>query len=347
MKTPSIVSELRGQRFQRVPIWLMRQAGRYLPEYRVLRERRPTFMEFCLTPELAVEATLQPLRRFPLDAAIIFSDILIVPYGLGQRVSFEEGLGPRLEPVARVEDLARLSPQRLSAAVAPVEVAIAEVRRVMPEGAALLGFAGGPWTVACYMVEGGTSSDFATVKSWAFREPEQFQQLIELLIEATASYLARQVTAGADVLQIFDSWAGILPADLVGRWCLRPTLEIIRHVKSLHPHVPFIVFPRGSGASYLEYAGAGAQLIDGLSLDSGVPTAWASAHLQRHCVVQGNLDPLLLVIGGAPMREATERILQDLSGGPFIFNVGHGILPQTPPEHVDELCALVAAWKRD
>lgn len=322
----------------------MRQAGRYLPEYRVLREQARSFLQFCLTPELAVEATLQPLRRYPLDAAIIFSDILVVPHALGQAVSFEEGRGPQLEPVRRADDLSRLSGNRLAEILGPVESAIRMVRRELPATTALFGFAGAPWTVASYMVEGGSSTGFETVKSWAYREPDSFQILIGLLVDATAAYLCRQAAAGADVLQIFDSWAGVLPAPEVERWCLEPTAEIVRRVRAAHPDLPIVAFPRGIGASYLRYAAACG--CDGLNLDTGIPTSWAATQLQPHCALQGNLDPLLLVTGGPAMREAAERILQDLSRGPFIFNLGHGIVPQTPPEHVAELCRIVHAWKR-
>lgn len=339
-----ILSALQRQPTAQVPIWLMRQAGRYLPEYRALRERGGSFLEFCLTPELAVEATLQPLRRFPLDAAIIFSDILVVPHALGQRVGFEEGHGPRLEPVRRVEDLARLSKSRLAKMLEPVETAIRQVKGQLAPSVALIGFAGAPWTVASYMVEGGSSTDFEVVKAWAYGEPESFQRLIDLLVDASVDYLSRQVAAGADLLQLFDSWAGILAPPARERWCLKPAVEIVRRIQDKHPQVPVIVFPRGVGASYLRYAESAAAA--GLGLDTGVPTDWAAAQLQGRCTLQGNLDPLLLVAGGQAMRDAVELILRDLAGGPFIFNLGHGIVPQTPPDHVAELCRLVHDWKR-
>lgn len=339
-----ILLALRRRPSSHVPIWLMRQAGRYLPEYRALRDRGGSFLDFCLSPDLAVEATLQPLRRFPLDAAIIFSDILVVPHALGQTVAFEEGRGPRLEPLRRADDLTRLSIDRLAQILAPVETAIRTVRLELAGQTALFGFAGAPWTVASYMIEGGSSSDFVSVKSWAYREPESFQALIDLLVEATSQYLCRQAEAGADVLQLFDSWAGILPAAALERWCLEPTMEIVNRVKVAHPKVPIVVFPRGIGASYLRYADAcGA---DGLSLDTTVPTEWAATQLQSRCTLQGNLDPLLLVTGGDAMRDAAEQILERLAGGPFIFNLGHGIVPQTPPDHVAELCEIVHGWSR-
>ncbi len=338
------MAALRRQATPHVPIWLMRQAGRYLPEYRAVRARVKSFLELCFTPELAVEVTLQPIRRFPLDAAIIFSDILVIPHALGQSVRFEEGLGPLLEPIRSRDELRKLSLDRLAGTLAPVATAIAAVRRELPEQVALFGFAGAPWTVATYMVEGGGGSEFAIVKEWAYREPESFGLLIELLVDATSEYLLQQVEAGAEILQIFDSWAGVLSPAALERWALQPTAEIVRRVKAKHPDVPIVVFPRGVGAAYARYAAECG--CDGLSLDSTVAPEWAAAALQPGMAVQGNLDPLALVVGGGAMREEATRILERLSGGPFIFNLGHGIVPQTPPEHVAALCELVHDWKR-
>ena len=327
-----------------MPIWLMRQAGRYLREYRAVRARAKSFLELCFTPELAVEVTLQPIQRFPLDAAIIFSDILVIPHALGQPVSFEEGRGPVLEPIRSAVELRKLSLERLAATLASVATAIAAVRRELPETVALFGFAGAPWTVASYMVEGAGGSDFTIAKAWAYREPESFGLLIDLLVDATSAYLVQQVEAGAEILQIFDSWAGALSAAALERWCLRPTAEIVRRVKARHPDVPIMVFPRGIGACYARYAAECG--CDGLSLDTAVAPEWAAAALQPSQAVQGNLDPLVLVAGGDAMREEATRILEGLAAGPFIFNLGHGILPQTPPDHVAALCELVHDWKR-
>jgi uroporphyrinogen decarboxylase len=321
----------------------MRQAGRYLPEYRAVRARARSFLGMCLTPELAVEVTLQPIRRYPLDAAIIFSDILIVPHALGQRVTFEEGQGPLLEPVQRADQLEGLTLTGFAERLAPVGTAIGSVRRELPAHVALFGFAGAPWTVASYMIEGRGGTDFATIKTWAYREPDSFDRLIDLLTEATSVYLLQQIDAGAEVLQIFDSWAGVLSGSMLERWGLRPTSEIIRRVKAAHPDVPIIVFPRGIGASYKRYAAVCG--CDALSLDTTVPTAWAAAELQPALAVQGNLDPLALVEGGAAMENEAGHILESLGRGPFIFNLGHGVVPQTPPEHVAELCRLVHSWK--
>jgi len=339
-----LLQALNRQAVARVPIWLMRQAGRYLPEYRAVREKAGSFLDMCFTPELAAEVTLQPLRRFPLDAAIIFSDILVVPWGLGQPVTFEDGRGPILEPIRSIAGLTRLSGARVADSLQPVMQAIARVRRELPTGVALIGFAGAPWTVASYMVEGGGGGDFNAAKAWADNDPGSFSRLIGLLVEVTTDYLVQQVDAGAEVLQIFDSWAGVLTEAQLERWALRPTSEIVRRVSAQRPEVPIIVFPRGIGTSYLRYVGE----CDcaGLSLDTEISTDWAAREIQPHKVVQGNLDPLLLLAGGKPMLDAATRILDSLGPAPFVFNLGHGILPQTPPEHVSALCEVVHGWHR-
>ncbi len=341
---PLLLRTLGGLRDGRPPIWLMRQAGRYLPEYRRLRAQAAGFLELCLTPDLAVEATLQPVRRFALDAAILFSDILVVPYGLGRTVRFDEGHGPQLEPLAGAEALARLEPDALAERLAPVYEAVRRLRAALPPAVALIGFAGAPWTVASYMVEGGTSRDHATVRAWACADPVGFARLIDLLTEATVRHLVAQARAGAQVLQLFDSWIGALPAEGIERWGLAPARRIVAAVEAAVPGVPLIVFPRGAGVMYADYAErSGAAAV---SLDAGVPLDWAARHVQPHCVVQGNLDPVLLAVGGAPMREAALAILERLGEGGLVFNLGHGILPQTPPENVAELCTLVHAWRR-
>ncbi len=339
----TLLRALKGETAMPPPIWLMRQAGRYLPEYRAIRVKAKNFLELCLTPELAVEVTLQPIRRYGFDAAILFSDILVVPHALGQRVWFEEGVGPRLEPLQRSQDLVRLSVDGLHETLAPVYETLRRLRVELPEQTALIGFAGAPWTVASYMIEGATSKDFAAAKTWAYRAPDEFALIIDLLVESTSDYLIAQVEAGAEVLQLFDSWAGVWPEAALRRWCLEPAAEIIRRVKVVHPDVPVILFPRGVGALYEVFAGeAGAE---GLGLDTTVPLAWAREHLQGSVALQGNLDPLLLVAGGAAMDQAVVRILDTLGAGPFIFNLGHGITPETPPEHVERLISQVRAWR--
>lgn len=334
---------LRGEASARSPIWLMRQAGRYLPEYRATRARAGSFLDLCYTPELAVEVTLQPIRRFGFDAAILFSDIMVVPDALGQKVWFEEGVGPRLEPVTAAGELDRLSFDGFERALEPVYQAVAGIARELDEATALIGFAGAPWTVASYMVEGGGSRDFARAKAWAYGDPEGFQRLIDLLVEATARYLSAQVEAGAEALQLFDSWAGALPERALRRWCLAPAAEIVRRVKQRHPEVPIILFPRGAGLLYRDFAlesGAAA-----LSLDSAVPLAWARDEVQGKVAVQGNLDPILLVTGGEALRRGALDILETLGRGPLVFNLGAGIVPEADPRHVADLVELVRAWR--
>ncbi len=338
-----LIRVLKGETLIPPPIWLMRQAGRYLPEYRATRVQAKNFLDLCFTPELAIEVTLQPIRRYGFDAAILFSDILVLPHALGQRVWFEEGAGPRLEPLRDAAAIARLSPGGLHDKLAPVFETLRGLRRELPEETTVIGFAGAPWTVASYMIEGQTSRDFATAKTWAYRAPEEFAKLIDLLVASTSDYLIAQVEAGAEVLQLFESWAGIWPEAALRRWCLEPATEIVRRVKAVHPDVPVILFPRGAGMLYEAFAGeAGAA---GLGLDTTVPLAWARERLQGSVTLQGNLDPLLLVAGGAAMDQAVARILDTLGAGPFIFNLGHGITPETPPEHVERLVSQVRAWR--
>ncbi len=330
---------LAGESLPRPPIWLMRQAGRYLPEYRRRRAEIGGFLDLCFTPEAAVEVTLQPIRRYGFDAAILFSDILVVPHALGQKVWFEEGRGPQLEALRDAEDVARLSSAAMHETLAPVYETLRRLAVELPAETALIGFAGAPWTVASYMIEGGSSRDFATAKSWAYSRPDSFADLISLLVEATADYLIAQVEAGAEILQIFDSWAGVWPEAEFRRWCLRPVAEIRRRVAAAHPDIPVIGFPRGAGLLYRDFAVESG--CEGLSLDTTLPLTWARDTLQPKATLQGNLDPLLLVTGGDPMQAAVRHILETVGKGPFIFNLGHGIVPQTPPEHVAQLVDLV------
>jgi uroporphyrinogen decarboxylase len=321
------------------PIWLMRQAGRYLPEYRAVRARAGSFLELCYSPELASEVTLQPVRRFGLDAAIIFSDILVVPDALGQPVSFVEGEGPRLEAVTDAAGLARLPRTLDRARLAPVYAAIARSRAMAPPGVAVIGFAGGAWTVACYMVEGGSSRDFAHVKGWAYGDPASFARLIDMLSEVIAEHLIAQIGAGAEAVQIFDSWAGVLAEREFERWCLAPTAAIVRRVRAAHPDVPIIGFPRGCGHRLVEYAaGSG---VDAVSADATVPVRNLVDAVQKRCAVQGNLDPVLLLSGGDAMAEEARRLVAALGAGPYVFNLGHGVLPATPPDNVARLVAAV------
>ncbi|MDA0229463.1 MAG: uroporphyrinogen decarboxylase [Proteobacteria bacterium] len=338
-----LLSALRGVRQTPVPFWYMRQAGRYLPEYRKLRAEAGDFLDLCYSPDLAVEVSLQPLRRYDMDGVILFSDILVVPDALGIGLRYVEGEGPKLDALDQRDPLPVYEREKFLAHLSPVFETLKGINARAPATATVIGFAGAPWTVATYMIEGGSSRDFAKTKTWAFQNPESFQNLINLLVDSTSDYLLAQIYAGADVVQIFDSWAGVLPEIALQRWSLAPILEIVRRVRQKHPDVPVIAFPRGAGVSYAAYAESAD--ISAVSLDSTMPLSWAAAHLQPHAVVQGNLDPLLLVCGGAPLFEEAERILTTLSGKPFVFNLGHGIVPQTPPEHVAALSEFIRGWR--
>ena len=337
------VAALTGETADRPPFWFMRQAGRYLPEYREIRAKVPDFLALCYAPELAARVTLQPIERFGMDAAILFSDILVVPHGLGAGVRFVEGEGPRLEPVRGIKNLSRLKPEAVVGVVAPVIETVRLVRRQLDPGTALIGFAGAPWTVATYMVEGGASRDFAATKAWAYGDPESFARLIDMLVAATVSYLNSQIEAGADVVQLFDTWAGALSPAQFERWVIEPARRIVDGVHARHPNVPVIGFPRGAGSLYRHYAEKTGVVCIGI--DTAVDPIWAAQTLQPVATVQGNLDPMALVAGGAVMRAEAERILVALGKGPFIFNLGHGIVPQTPPAHVAALSALIKAWR--
>ena len=337
-----LLRALRGEALERPPIWLMRQAGRYLPEYRSLRAKAGGFLDLCYRPELAVEATLQPIRRYGFDAAILFSDILVVPHALGQALEYREGEGPVLEPVRDAEAIGRLQRDGLTARLEPVYRTVAELAAALPRETALIGFAGAPWTVATYMVEGrGGSHD--EVKRWAFARPDEFQVLIDLLVEATVEHLSAQLRAGAEAAQLFDTWAGVLPESAFRRWCLEPVRKIAARLKAEFPDAPLIGFPRGAGALLADYAREAG--MDAIGLDSAVPIAWARDEVQAVRAVQGNLDPLMLVAGGEAMAAEARRILATLGRGPFVFNLGHGVVPQTPPEHVAALVKIVQNWR--
>ena len=324
-------------------MWLMRQAGRHLPEYHVVRARAGSFLDLCYNPELAAEVTLQPVRRYGVDAAIVFSDILVVPHALGQRLEFVEGVGPRLDPIRSVGELARLNPAATRPRFERVFETVANVRQRLPNDTALIGFCGAPWTVATYMVSGGKSADQADAVAWAARDPAGFGQLIDRLVETSVEYLTGQVEAGADVLQIFDTWAGRLDGDAFVRWVCGPTRAIVARMKELYPEVSIIGFPMGTGRSLLRYVDETG--VDGVSCDTATPLALMAQELAGKVVVQGNLDPLLLASGGQMMKRQALRILKALEDRPFIFNLGHGVLPQTPPEHVARLVKLVRERK--
>ena len=339
-----LLKALVGEKTDGIPVWLMRQAGRYLPEYRKVRGEAGGFLKLCYTPDFAEEVTLQPIRRFGFDAAILFSDILVVPDALGQKVAFKEGEGPVLEPVTDLAALATLgSPDGMRGKLTPVYETVARLSKSLPAETTLIGFAGAPWTVATYMVGGRGSPDQAAAKAWAYRAPDEFQVLIDILVEATVEHLSAQVEAGAEVLQVFDTWAGSLPELSFERFALQPMKAIRERLKARFPDVPVIAFPRGAGAMAVRYFRETG--VTGLSLDTGVSPAWARDHLQGQGCLQGNLDPLLLVAGGPEMRRQAVHILETLGAGPFIFNLGHGIVPQTPPDHVAELVKLVQEWR--
>lgn len=327
------------------PVWLMRQAGRYLSEYRALRAKTADFIALCTTPELAAEVTLQPIRRFGFDAAILFSDILIVPWALGQALAYREGEGPVLPPLCDEPGVASLRLDRVQEAITPVLETVRRARGLLAhEGfgdCALIGFAGAPFTVACYMVEGGGSRDFAATRAMAYARPALFQRLISLLTEATVTYLAAQVAAGAEAVMLFDTWAGILSPSLFRQHVIVPAQAITSALRRLHPGVPIIGFPRLAGLLLGEYATATG--VDAVGLDTSMDLALAGRAIRNHTAMQGNLDPLALLAGGEALKRETAAILSAVRGRPHVFNLGHGILPQTPPEHVAALVEQVRA----
>ena len=334
------LAPFRGEVLEVPPVWLMRQAGRYLPEYRATRAEAGDFLTLCYTPKLAAEVTLQPIRRYGFDAAILFSDILVVPDALGQKVRFVEGEGPRLDPIRAVDGLKGLSLSGTSEKFGIVAETVARLRQDLPNETALIGFCGAPWTVATYMVQGQGSADQAEARLWAYRDPEGFEALIELLVAASIDYLDRQVQAGADCLQIFDTWAGSLPDDEFDRWVVAPTRAIREALRDLHPDVPVIGFPRGAGATAVWYVSETG--VDGIGCDTATPPfVMSEAFDDQDVVVQGNLDPLRLLAGGEQMDSRVGEILAAFADRPHIFNLGHGIVPQTPPEHVAQLVKRV------
>ena len=330
-----LLSVLGGEAVFPPPIWLMRQAGRYLPEYRALRAKAPDFVQFCLNPELAAEVTLQPVWRFGLDAAILFADILLIPHALGQKLWFAEGEGPRLEPLRGADSIAALCYDGKK--LAPVMQTIGHVRGALDESTSLIGFAGAPWTVASYMIEGRGGTDHETIRRWAWAQPQSFARLIDVLVESTSAYLIAQADAGAEALQLFESWAGTVPAGLFERAVLAPTARIVAAVKAKHPAIPIIGFPRGAGAWLAHYAQS--TKVDAIGVDQ--MTDIASIALAPRIARQGNLDPVLLLQGGNAMHAEAIRLAGAMKGKPFIFNLGHGVMQPTPTDHVAELVATV------
>jgi len=333
-----LLAVLRGERRDPVPIWLMRQAGRYLPEYRKLREEKGSFLELVYDPDAAADVTLQPLRRFPqLDAAILFSDILIVPFAIGQNLSFVAGEGPRLTPRLIQAGLEELS--ETLARLDPIYETVRKVRAALEPSKALIGFAGAPWTVATYMVAGEGSRDQSETRRLAYLDPGKLAAIVERIEQVTFDYLSGQIDAGAEAIQLFDSWAGSLAPAEFERWVIAPTARLAGRLKAQYPDVPLIGFPKGAGGKLRAYARESG--VDAIGLDETVDPAWAVKELPSGMPVQGNLDPLALVAGGEPLKSSIARILEELDSRPHIFNLGHGILQDTPIAHVEELIASV------
>jgi uroporphyrinogen decarboxylase len=341
--TKPFVEVLSGRRQAVPPIWMMRQAGRYLPEYREVRAKAGGFLDLCFTPEFAAEVTLQPIRRFNFDAAIIFSDILVIPYALGRAVRFEDGEGPRLDPLDTPDKVATLSATADFSKLEPVYEALRRVRHELDPKIALIGFCGAPWTVATYMVAGQGTRDQAPARMMAYNHPDAFATIIDALVENSINYLVGQLNAGADVLQIFDTWAGVLPPREFQRWSVEPTKRIVEGVRARVPGAKIIGFPRGAGAllrGYVEATG-----VDAVSIDWAAEPSLIRERVQSRVAVQGNLDPLALIAGGTALDRAIDDVLADYAQGRLIFNLGHGIQPETPIAHVEQMVKRVRGYK--
>ena len=337
-----LLRALAGEALWPPPFWLMRQAGRYLPEYRELRAQAGDFISLCTNPALAAEVTLQPLRRYGMDGAILFSDILMLPWAMGQALRYAEGEGPLLEPIRDAAGLAALDPEGARARMAPIFETVARVRAGLAQEApkaALIGFAGSPFTVACYMVEGKGGGEFAQARRMAYGDPILFGKLIRLLVDATVDYLLAQAEAGAEALMLFDSWAGLLSPPQFRRWSIEPSAAIIRGIRKVRPDIPLIGFPRLAGPLLPEYAQRTG--VSAVGMDTGMDPRWAAAQVPAEVALQGNLDPQALVAGGAALEAEARAILAAMRGRAFIFNLGHGIVPPTPPEHVAALARII------
>lgn len=342
-----ILDILNGRRAERVPFWLMRQAGRYLPEYRALRSEAGSFLNLVYDPDKAAEVTVQPLRRFGMDAAILFSDILVVPDALGQSVRFETGEGPRLDPLETEKDLLKLDPGKTDKIYNSVFETVSKTRDLMKaekfHETALIGFCGSPWTVACYMVEGRGSKDFEKARHKAYADDPFFQKLIDILVESSCAYLSGQIKAGADVIQLFDSWSGLLDADGFERWVIEPTKKIRAYLKKHHPDIPVIGFPRGAGTMSIFYAQKTG--VNCVGLDPSISPEWAKENLQKIVSVQGNLDPVRLLCGGKGMEETMQKIYAEIDSSRWIFNLGHGVIKETDIDSIHRLTEIVRCWK--
>jgi len=343
-KDKLFLEALKGKTTPGVPFWFMRQAGRYLPEYRALRATTEGFLDLCFSPEKAAEVTLQPLKRFHMSAAILFSDILVVPYGLGADVRFAEGEGPILGIIDSVEKIKGLALGPLLSKLEPIAETVRLVKKQLPEDTALIGFAGAPWTVACYMLQGKSGKEFAAARRFAYAQPETMAMLIDLLVVATIDYLRMQIDAGAEALQIFDSWAGLLTPDQFAKWVTAPTQKIVAALRASHPNTPIIGFAKGAGLQLPAYAKATG--VNAIGVDQHTPMDFAMASVLPHQAVQGNLDPLLLAFDKDGALRETEKILKTMGDRPAVFNVGHGFIPETPIEHVQAVSDMVHAWRR-
>lgn len=333
--TSPLLQVLDGQRVEPPPVWMMRQAGRYLPEYRQLREQAGSFMKLCFTPELAADVTLQPIRRFGFDGAILFSDILVIPHALGQSVRFEAGEGPRLDPIASEAAIDKLPQSVDQSILAPIYQTIRTVKPQLDAKTAFLGFCGAPWTVATYMIAGQGTSDQAPARIFAYENPKAFAKLIDRLVENSVVYLTKQLEAGVDAVQLFDTWAGVLPPEEFSRWCIEPAARIVNGLRANRPDARVIGFPRGAGAMLAEYV---KQVpVNAVSVDWMADRTFIRERVQSQVAVQGNLDPLALLAGGDALDRAVDLIMRDFGGGRFIFNLGHGILPSTPIAHVERM----------
>jgi uroporphyrinogen decarboxylase len=334
-----VLDVLSGKNLSPAPIWLMRQAGRYLPEYRELRARAGSFWTMAMTPELACEITLQPIRRFGFDAAIVFSDILVVPFALGLPIAFEEGEGPRLPAISSCGDLI-IDVDKWQRSLKPVYEALTMTRSNLGEELTLLGFAGAPWTLATYLAAGRGGDEQRAAKLWGYRDPQSFGKLLDILVDCVAFHLIEQLKAGANAVQIFDSWASGLPRSAFEAWVVNPTKRIVEKVRTAYPDAKIIGFPRAATLQgYDRYARETG--VDAISVDTSMPMQWAADVLGGRCAVQGNLDPLALIAGGDALERATDEILEAVAEIPFIFNLGHGILPETPLAHVEQLLTRV------
>lgn len=339
-----MLEALTGVVTRQIPFWLMRQAGRYLPEYRALRQEAGSFLDLCFNPELAAEVTLQPLRRFDMDAAILFSDILVVPYALGQALSFVEGEGPRLGQMPSATTIDKIGFKEFDLKLSPIYETIRRVRKSLTAEKTLIGFAGAPWTIACYMLQGRGDGKFDAARQFAIDHPSEFGLLMKQLVTFTAHYLIEQIRHGADAVQIFDSWAGLVPEQFFQQWVVQPTRRIADEIHKNYPGFPVIGFPRNAGTLYPQYAdGSGVCCV---GLDQSISIEEASSKMSGRVTLQGNLDPETLLAGGKKLEESTRLILAAAGQNPFIFNLGHGVIKETPPEHVLQLSRIIQEYRR-